>query len=348
MKDLPRIVAQTPIDKTVMEFYEQKQQQEILKVKDEFVFEQILKGINTDTNGFFQMIASGSKGKNANLLHTCGAIGQVMIENTRVPEQFSHKRTSVFAPRYSADPIDFGFIPDNYINGMTNVGFIAQAQNNRFEIITKAFSTGISGAFMRVAVMNLQSCIVNNLRQLTKNTLVIQYIYGDDGAQSTFGERVYLTFAYTNEEYKFDGNKILSKFNQRLNDDRTKYRKILYKILSNKTDNAPIDYVLLPVNINKMITNMKIFNTKSKNDINVDGLDTDDLDNVLDKKVGGRKIEEYKNDINGKIEYLLEFLDHNLPYVFINEIQEKINQKFILKQLVYCLQLSGMNYVLKY
>ena len=169
-----------PIDSTVHEFYEQMQIN-ALKVPEVEILRWILGTIRPDTNGFFRMIAVGSKGNNPNLVHVSGAIGQTTINGERMREQFAFRRTLPYHPRFSTDPAAYGFVGNSYMTGMRTGEFIFQGMNGRFDLTTKALSTATTGYFMRKGVMNNQSSIVNNLRQVTKDTKVVQMIYGEDG-----------------------------------------------------------------------------------------------------------------------------------------------------------------------
>lgn len=178
-----------PIDRTVHDFYEE-QQRAALTVGDAGLLRWILGSIDPRTNGFFRMIAVGSKGTNPNLKHVSGVIGQTEINESRILELFGFRRTSPYFPRFATDPAAYGFVANNYVTGMNSSEFIFQGMNGRFDLINKALSTASTGYFMRKGIMNNQSSVVDNLRHVTKDTRVVQFIYGEDGLDSRELEKV--------------------------------------------------------------------------------------------------------------------------------------------------------------
>jgi DNA-directed RNA polymerase beta' subunit len=178
-----------PIDSTVHEFYEQMQIN-ALKVPEVEILRWILGTIRPESNGFFRMIAVGSKGNNPNLIHVSGAIGQTTINGERIREQFAFRRTLPYYPRFSIDPAAYGFVANSYMTGMRAGEFIFQDMNGRFDLINKALTTATTGYFMRKGVMNNQSSLVNNLRSVTKDTRVVQFLSGEDGLDPRELEKV--------------------------------------------------------------------------------------------------------------------------------------------------------------
>lgn len=178
-----------PIGSTVHEFYEQMQLA-TLKMPETEILRWILGTINPESNGFFRMIAVGSKGINPNLINVSGAIGQTTIHGSRVRELFAYRRTLPYFPRFSTTPGTYGFVENSYISGMTASEFIFQGMNGRNDLISKALTTSVTGTFMRKGIMNHQSSIVNNLGHVAKDTRVVQFLYGEDGLDARELERV--------------------------------------------------------------------------------------------------------------------------------------------------------------
>lgn len=172
-----------PMGSTINEHYE-KLQIAALNVPDAEALRWILKDIDPNSNGLFKMIATGSKGNIANMLHIMGIIGQTTINGDRIKEQFAFRRTSPYFPRFATDPEAYGFVKNNYISGMNSSEFIFQDMNGRFDLINKALSTARTGYFMRKGAVNNQSSIVDNFRRVSKDTKVVQMIYGEDGLDS--------------------------------------------------------------------------------------------------------------------------------------------------------------------
>ncbi len=80
-----------PIGLTTEEFYEETQMS-VLSVTDDYT-QTIISDINTESNQLYQLIASGSKGNNQNLLAISSAVGQMLIGGKRISSNFGYNRT---------------------------------------------------------------------------------------------------------------------------------------------------------------------------------------------------------------------------------------------------------------
>ena len=178
-----------PIGATVHEFYE-KLQIAALKASESEIMRLVLGDMRPDTNGFFTMIATGSKGKNPNIVQICGAIGQTLINGERIRSQFAFGRTLAYHPRFSTAPSAHGYVANSYITGLTTGEFVFRDMHDRYDLINKALSTASTGYFMRKGVMNNQSTIIDNHRRAAKDTQVVQFLYGEDGLDARELEKV--------------------------------------------------------------------------------------------------------------------------------------------------------------
>ena len=258
-----------PIDSTVHEFYE-AQQRQALKVPEAEILRWILGTIHPETNGFFRMIAVGSKGNNPNLIHVSGAIGQTTINGERIREQFAFRRTLPYYPRFSIDPAAYGFVANSYMTGMRAGEFIFQDMNGRFDLINKALSTAVTGYFMRKGVMNNQSSLVDNLRRVTKDTKVVQILYGEDGLDPRELEKVdfrtvLLSDAKLAEFAALDvkaagasgdpaaAQALADEAFAKIREDRDTFRRIFSRVeASNFSQNFTTE-MLMPVNIRRVV-----------------------------------------------------------------------------------------------
>jgi len=182
-----------PIGMTTHEYYE-RLQLAALVVPDE-ILRPVVGSLDPNWNGLFKMIATGSKGSTPNLMHISGLIGQVTINARRIGEQFGVRRTNVFFPRFATSPEAYGFIKNNFINGLTSAEFVYSSMNGRFDLINKALSTASTGYRNRKAIMSLQTAITDNFRRAAKGRAVVQLLYGDDGLAADRVERVRLRSA---------------------------------------------------------------------------------------------------------------------------------------------------------
>jgi DNA-directed RNA polymerase II subunit RPB1 len=259
-----------PIDSTVHEFYE-RMQIAALKLPEVEMLRWILGTTHPETNGFFRMIAVGSKGSNPNLIHVSGAIGQTTINGDRIREQFAFRRTLPYYPRFSIDPAAYGWVANSYITGMKSAEFIFQDMNGRFDLINKALTTASTGYFMRKGVMNNQSSIVDNLRHVSKDTKIVQIIYGEDGLDSRELEKVDfrtvpmsdaalaefasvdVAAAAGSEAEKAAARAAVAAAVARLVADRDAFRKGFCRIEASNFSQAFSTEMLMPVNVKRVV-----------------------------------------------------------------------------------------------
>ena len=168
-----------PIGMTVEEFYEQEQMN-ILSPGDEFT-EVVMSSLDHENNNLAKLVASGTKGKPTNILQISSSIGQMSIKGKRMRKAFDFQRALPYARRFHDEPEAVGFIADSFVTGVSFMSAIAQQQDGRNGITTKALSTGITGYHNRKANKALESVIIDNLRRTVKYNFVLQQLFGDDG-----------------------------------------------------------------------------------------------------------------------------------------------------------------------
>lgn len=264
-----------PIGRTVHEFYEELQRG-ALKVDDSEVLRWVLGSFRPDTNGFFRMVAAGSKGSNANLIHVAGAIGQTKINEERIREQFAFRRTLPYFTRFATEPAAHGFVANSYVTGMTVPEYLFQNQNGRFDLINKALSTASTGYFMRKGIMSLQSAIVDNFRRVAKDTKVVQFLYGEDGLDARELESVKYRLALLSdealrEEAWVDAGALAGSPPEReaaqaavdralaaLRDDRDTFRRVFGRLEAVSFEPSFATTVLLPVNVQRLVESIFI------------------------------------------------------------------------------------------
>jgi DNA-directed RNA polymerase II subunit RPB1 len=177
------------IGETLHAFYEH-QQRAALKAPEAEIMRWIITTTRPETNGFFHMVMSGSKGSPPNIIHMGAEIGQTLINGERIQEQFAFHRTLPYFPRFSTDPTAYGWVSNSYMSGMRAAEYLCQNMSGRFDLISKALTTASTGYFMRKGVMNNQSSLVDNSRRIMKDTKLVQILYGDDGLDARELEQV--------------------------------------------------------------------------------------------------------------------------------------------------------------
>ncbi len=258
-----------PIGMTVDEYYEQEQIN-ILSPGDDFT-EVVMSSLNHENNNLYKLVASGTKGKPTNILQISSSIGQMSIKGNRMKKTFDFGRAIPYFKRFHDEPQAVGFIPDSYVTGVSSLSAIAQQQDGRNGITTKALSTGVTGYHNRKCNKNVEAVIIDNLRRTTKYDLIIQHLYGDDGvdirkvayvnmdillaSDADFNEKFAVTVKDLPPSLNTSTAKaILEDSLTELYKDREFYRSGLCKLEScNFKESQLSGQQVLPVNIDKII-----------------------------------------------------------------------------------------------
>ncbi len=282
----------SPIGKTIHDYYEELQIN-TLSVFDDFL-PTILSALATDFNQFFKLIGYGSKGSIENLFNMMSGAGQKLINGERIRDNFEFHRTTKYSKRYGADR---GYLANSYLSGMTRIEYIYNAMTSRFDLISKALSTSVTGQQNREGNKSLESNTVNNFRMVMKGPSVVQFLYGEDGLDPRYLENVKFPTAFVSDkefETFIDDVKHNEDLVQELTEDRQWYRDTFLKIESCHFKEVATDKRLMPVNVQR----------------------------IVDKIVAtSPKVEATKSDID-KMIGMINDTCARLPYVFINEIQE--------------------------
>jgi DNA-directed RNA polymerase subunit A' len=177
-----------PIDKTVLQFYEEMIVNK-MQIMDDFL-EPLLSAVNSRTNNLFKLATCGSKGKISQIHHIMSSIGQVLIKGQRIKQTFSYGRSHPYFPRFDMSPKAHGYIANSYMTGMSPIENVFNSMAARFDLISKALTTSVAGETGRKCIKNLETCIVNNLYNVVKGNNVIQLIYGEDGYEPRLVEQI--------------------------------------------------------------------------------------------------------------------------------------------------------------
>nr|UPT51773.1 NP1450L [African swine fever virus] len=292
-----------PIGLTTHDFYE-KLQLNALKFPDR-ILKPIMNSINPETNGLFQMVATGAKGSNPNMIHIMAGIGQIEINTQRIQPQFSFGRTLVYYPRFALEAQAYGFICNSYIAGLTSPEFIFGEMNGRFDLINKALSTSSTGYANRKAIFGLQSCIVDYYRRVSIDTRLVQQLYGEDGLdarqlETVRFETIMLSDQELEDKFKYTGiqSPLFEEEFSRLKKDRDKYRQIFLNVENFNFSQLLTDVRQVPVNVASIVKNILLSSTS--------GVLPFDEKSILQKYA------------------MVKTFCKNLPYVFINNIQERL------------------------
>lgn len=314
-----------PIGKTTHEFYEELQIN-ALKPNDRELMRAFMSSISPRTNGLFKMVAYGSKGNNANLIHICCVINQILINTERIREQFTFRRTLPYFPRFATDPFAYGFMGNSYASGMTSSEFIFNGMNGRFDLINKALSTASTGYFMRKGVMNNQSSLVDNLHRVTKDTKIVQMLYGEDGMDPRQLEKadfrtVPISHAALREGYHLElksaavagsaeeiaaAQAAVDAAFERVIADRDDFRRIGMRIERSNFRRAMSYEMWVPVNVARVVDG--VFKA---------------AESVAEEAPTKKPVAVKAKDLKARVERV-EDLCGRTAYLLINEIQERL------------------------
>lgn len=335
-----------PIGMTVEEFYEQEQMN-ILSPGDSFT-QVVMESLDHEKNNLCKLVESGTKGKPTNILQMSSSIGQMSIKGKRMRKAFGYERALPYARRFHDEPEAVGFIPESFVTGVSSQSAIAQQQDGRNGITTKALSTGITGYHNRKSNKFLEAVIVDNLRRAIKYDCSVQPLCGEDGVDIRKASYVSFAIMITNTE-KFlstftvdpkhldkahmnsTNTKILSDELTDLKALRDTYRIGFARIEScNFKDMLMSSQQVLPVNVHKILEDISYYHADYIAEVN----------SVLSPAEWLKMKESLKN---------------RLPYTHYNElcerrqmpIPEHIQSSFILMNMSIDIELCYKNILQK-
>ncbi len=285
-----------PIGKTIEGFYEERQIN-TLAVFEDFT-DPILRAINPETNNLFWLVMTGSKGKLNNMMSMMSAGGQKLVNGERVRPKFGFKRTLAYFPRFDLSPASRGFIANSFLSGMTSAEYIFDAMAARFDLISKALSTSITGEQNRNSVKNLESMIADNMRWCMKNARVVQMAYGEDFLDPRYVELVWFPTVMISDAafLKTYSHNAHTAFFEIMKADRARYRAIFLRVEDMNTKEMISDRRRMPVDVGRIVADICRENADKLEDV------TDVTEQVA----------------------AVEALCSGIAYVLINEIQERL------------------------
>jgi DNA-directed RNA polymerase II subunit RPB1 len=245
-----------PVGKTVKEFYEEQQISALSSFDD---FQQpVIEGIRHNVNGLYKLYVSGSKGKDAQLFNMTSAVAQKLINGERTRQKFGHGRTAPYYRRFESDPISRGFITNSYLSGMTAQEYMSNADASRFDLISKALSTSVTGNQNRLSIKGLETIIINNVRAAVKATSIVQYAYSETYLNPARIEQVtmptvMISDAELEKTYKHPD---YPEYYQEIVDDRAIYRKYQLQLENVHVRDVMTADRKVAVNVGRVVTDV--------------------------------------------------------------------------------------------
>ncbi len=301
-----------PLGKTIDEHFEALQL-EALDPGDKF-WPSLLKSIDPEINCFDKLIMYGSKGSMANFKNVSSAVGQITVNGERTKEGFGRRGLPYFT-RYDSDPRARGYIPDSYLQGIGVAEFMFHTWDTRYALITLALTTSVTGTFNRMAIKNLEAHIVDNYRRVSKSGRITQLLYGSDGVDPRYLERVdfptidpKLTYSDLEAKYRVRGK----------NPQEEKLLKSEYEQILKDRE------LFISMNLRREIVNSKMFKNEAYLPVNVKRIIDDALYDFGLKQ--GRKLTKTAKPVELDIPKALAVISELceiLPYCLYNETAKR-------------------------
>ena len=295
------------------------------------VIEKMVMSKLDNSNNFYVMAKSGSKGKGINIMQMMGVLGQDILEFKRI-QKTVNMRTLPHIFQNDDRATARGFIERSYLDGLTPQEFFFHNMASREGLIDTAIKTQDTGYISRKLMKGCEDIMVKYDSTIRMNNKIIQFVYGDNGVdqiKQTIQKVNLITSSdkEVKEKYCFnekDVNKIENKFKikdfKNINENyfinlkqlRDELRVIQTKFILNYitlTDEFPS-----PVNFSRLITD--ILNYQDINDKN------EELSPIY---------------ILDKIKYIL-LPDTTILFNTLNDqnkIKDEINFKYLFKILLY-------------
>ena len=301
------------------------------------------------SNRATNMINSGSKGKATNIAQMVACLGQQNVDGKRIPYGFNRRTL----PHYTKDDDSAearGFVENSFISGQTPQEYYFHAMGGREGLIDTAVKTSETGYVQRKLIKAMEDIkVCYDLSVRNSSSIIIQFIYGDDGMDSCFVESQPLIITKLNTEQianhflfekSYEWSKVLEddtimnlktnkKFYKKLEDnfkDILEHKYYLLKIFNYKVE----PNIFYPIHILRMITNIVGINNKNKSDISP--LEILEKNNVLKeelyitKKFKNNKILHILIDIHLSPKKLIE--KHRITKTQYYELLKKIKLQF--------------------
>jgi len=246
------------------------------------VIEKMVMSELDDTNNFYVMAKSGSKGSSINIMQMIGSLGQDILEFKRMEKTISNRTLPHFFENDDRAEAR-GYIERSYLDGLNPEEFFFHNMASREGLIDTAIKTQDTGYISRKLMKGLEDIMVKYDGTVRSSTnKIIQYVYGDNGVEQikqtiqslsliTKGDKKIMEdYCFTNKEIK----DLQSKFKLKSLDNKNKdyyknilkYRDGLRYIQKIYIQNyiTLIDSYASPINFKRLIND--IINYKNIND----------------------------------------------------------------------------------
>ena len=143
-------------------------------------------------NRFVNMITAGSKGNIINICQMIACVGQCAVEGKRIPKHYKNRTLPHFS-QFDNTAESRGFVENSFYKGLQPHEFYFHAMGGREGIIDTAVKTSETGYIQRRLIKALEDVKVNyDLTLRNHNEEIIQFLYGEDGLESSKLEKQYI------------------------------------------------------------------------------------------------------------------------------------------------------------
>jgi DNA-directed RNA polymerase II subunit RPB1 len=145
----------------------------------------IIKSKLSPDNNFMIIITSGAKGTDENIMQITACLGQQILENKRIQKK-NNNRSLAYFHQNDDSALARGFIESTFTRGIHPAQFIYHNMTSREGLIDTAVKTAETGYIQRRLVKLLEDvCVKYDCTVRNANNTIIQFIYGDNGNETS-------------------------------------------------------------------------------------------------------------------------------------------------------------------
>ena len=274
--------------------YVERESLKILNPGEQFL-PAILKSINPKENWLFLLVLTKSKGSLTNIYNIFASVGQLKINGKRLPQRLAYKRSSIWEPQFTLNPVSRGYVMNSYNDGLTLPEIQPGGEELTRNILTKNIVTAEGGSLARNIILSIESAVVDNRSFTTRGIgdKIIEFNCGGDGFSGTLTyDNVFPTMTMSDAEikklYKDRANLIIT--------DRDMLLNIELSLARINPSYVPSNKFTLPIIMNQ----------------------------IIKKKIGGTD----QSKTNSKKYGLLDSFCDDLHYLRYNPVHQKKQTKF--------------------
>ena len=302
-------------------------------------------------NRFVNMITAGSKGNIINICQMIACVGQCAVEGKRIPKHYKNRTLPHFS-QFDNTAESRGFVENSFYKGLQPHEFYFHAMGGREGIIDTAVKTSETGYIQRRLIKALEDVKVNyDLTLRNHNEEIIQFLYGEDGLESSKLEKQHIDDLIDidmNEfENRYKNPKILEPYmkNKKITGLNKEFENLFNNLLDfrkyiiNNIINQINNDIYQSLNIDRIILNNSIqFKLVSLNDLEPEYL-FENVNKLIEKiKINRKDViedETYNptyilhNIIRFKLSPYNLYIKNKISKLAFDKILEEIEYRFI-------------------